>query len=119
MVDQSALALGLRGNEQFREDVVDVSGIGLNGTGQRIAAERTKPDHQHFRPFAGIEWQALIIDDDQGTRSAHHRPRFSEIKRQYRNALGRDIRPNVRLGPVGQWKHANRFAPAYQSVEYV
>ena len=43
-VDQAALPLGGAGGAHFGDDVVERRGFGLDGAGERIAAERAEAD---------------------------------------------------------------------------
>ena len=66
--------------------------------------------------FAGLEREALVIDDDEAAAARNDRPRRREIERDDRDLLLRDVAPDIELRPVGQREHANGFAGADAAI---
>src|SRR5262249_46332515 len=79
----------------------------------------TETDTPQLRRLARLDRHALVVYHDPGAAASHHRALLGEIERNDRNVLTGDILPDVEFGPIGEWKHADRFAWADAGVEQV
>ena len=89
-----------------------VSRLRPDRPGQRVTAKRAEADLLHARDLARRQRQAVVVDHDQRAVALDDRALLGEIKRHDRHVLGRDIVPDVELGPIRQGKHPHRFALA-------
>src|SRR4051794_1229877 len=115
VVGSCCASLGDAGRGDFGDDVVDLDRDGLECRGARGVADRAVPDHcfEHF--FIGARLQVLR-DGHQHAVAAEDFALVGEVDRWELDLLLGDVLPDVELGPVRQWEHADVLALAVASV---
>src|SRR5688572_30317265 len=109
VVDEATLALGEPSQEHFLDDVRHGARIGLDGARQWVAPERSKPHPLHLRYLAGLEWETVVVDQNQRAIPLDDRPLLGEVERDDGDVFEVHILPYVELGPVRERKDAYAF----------
>src|SRR4029077_11312716 len=73
------------------------------------ASEGSEPNESHFRAFAMLQRQALVVHHDPNVTASDDRPQCCEIQRYDINFLRRDVLPDVEFSPIRQRKNAHRL----------
>ena len=105
MVDEPPLPLARGGDQHLFDDLRQGGGIGVDGTGQRVATQGAEAHqlllHFVFRAYG----HALVIHHDLDAIALHHWAMGGKVERHYVDVLEIDVLPDVQLGPVGEREH--------------
>ena len=103
------MAFGEGGEEHFLDDFGERGGGGVDGAGERIAAEGAEPHPPHLRLLTRIQGQEVVVEHDHHAIAPHDRPLGGKVERHDRNLLEVDVLPDVELRPVGEREDADAF----------
>ncbi|RMV96151.1 hypothetical protein ALP01_05381 [Pseudomonas caricapapayae] len=114
VVNDPTLAFGSSRQQHFLDDVGQAGRLGLDGTGQRVAAQSTETDllldDARLLFIGKMLEDALVVDHDQRTVLLDNVALGCKIQRHDRDAFEVDVLPDVQLGPVGKREHTDRLA---------
>ncbi len=111
-------AFGLAGGGDLGDDLVEIGGVGLDGTGARGVTDGAEADDAFFNRFVFLGLEE-IGDGEELAVALENLPLVGEIDGGEGDVLALDIHPDVHLGEVGERKDAEVFAGILAAVEKV
>ena len=117
-VVSAGAAFGLAGGGDFGNHIIEVGGVGFDGSGAGGITDGAETHDAFFDGFVILRLEE-IGDGEERAIALENFAFMREVDRGQRNFLALDIHPNVHLGEIREREYAEVFAGILATIEKI